>query len=173
MKPQEGEFWIVEAFGRTTIAECKMIDGGASWRWRLFDGAHVNPAHPDFRAVRKIDIAALLDQPAPVAWRWKFAGDRTWTVGVKQPEPAQRMIAEPLYAGHPPARPFPTAAGDVAEELRGLYRMLWLVVKSAGAPGGVTIDREALESFNPMTAELHSSTHPVSGEIHVEARGGK
>lgn len=132
MKPQKGEFWIVEFLGKVTVGHCYSA-GATTDLWELIGRDFlIDSTREDFRAVRKLDIAALLDQPAR-----------------------------------------PKTIAEHAEEVRGLYRMLWLVVKSAGAPGGVTIDRDAIASFNPMTAELHSSTHPVTGEVHVEARGGR
>lgn len=33
-----------------------------------------------------------------VAWRWKMAGDRIWTVGLNEPVPYAGQVAEPLYA---------------------------------------------------------------------------
>jgi hypothetical protein len=58
MKPNPGEFWIVEANGKATIGQC--TDGeyweiiGCGWEGRVD------------RAVRKIDLAALLDETEAV-----------------------------------------------------------------------------------------------------------
>lgn len=239
MKPQKGEFWIVEAFGKVTIAEVMR------WRptlpnetvlvWRLFSGAEVlcDVKRPDFRAVRKIDVGALLDQPAPVAWRWRIKGDGRWTLLDEYPEGAMtaRSEAEALYRGHPPqsaqlmkqaaefiryvakefggcdhsvgicacadfaladrleaaaiAAPAPDLGAKLdramddcekliaeverlREELKGTLRTLWLVVKSAGAPDGVTVDREDMESFDATRAVLNASTDE-RGNAHIEA----
>lgn len=64
MKPQDGEFWIVEFDGHATIGRCGVDTPGAGQRWRFFDGSEMSDIRwKDFRAVRKIDVGALLDQP--------------------------------------------------------------------------------------------------------------
>jgi hypothetical protein len=116
MKPQAGEFWIVEFMGRVTVAECRDTSPPGSQndcrRWRLFSGAELNDLRrKDFRAVRKIDIAALVDQSAPVAWRHRLKGDRRWTLTDVEPINDLPSFSAPpeiegLYRGGPAANPF-------------------------------------------------------------------
>ncbi|WP_027533837.1 hypothetical protein [Bradyrhizobium sp. WSM3983] len=58
-----GEFWIVEYAGEVNVAKCTGADG-QNWRVLGFK-EHVGGKTPGFRAVRKLDIGALLDAPAP------------------------------------------------------------------------------------------------------------
>jgi len=243
MKPQNGEFWIVEVAGEFTVGQC-FNPGSTIDLWEVCGRNHlVDSRRADFRAVRKIDVDALLDQPAPVAPQdvealpgedsdaaldqlrsaltpaealalardaVAFADqleaeslqDRATSreqIERRKPSPElaelQRRLADPMPIDGP------TLTGRVVnaetdrlraklaeaeativqialaklfvEQLKTTRRMLWLVVKSAGAPGGVTIDKEAIDSFDPLSAELHSSTDLATGNVHIEARVGK
>jgi hypothetical protein len=58
----------------------------------------------------QISRKATLTEPqaAPVAWRWKWPNDRTWTLGSANPGFAAdaKVTVEPLYATAPQAAPF-------------------------------------------------------------------
>lgn len=119
--------------------------------------------------------ADLLDAPdqKPVAWQWFFEAAGEWLT-IANPLPgrlenirAQGHQLRPLFA----KTPAPMTPKDFVEQMQGVRRMLWLIVKTAGAPGGVTIDREDIEAFDPLRAELISSTD-ARGNIHVEAKTG-
>lgn len=80
MKPKAGEFWIVEHHGDATI--------GRVWRtdpicvWELPGYREEVEEHNALRVIRKIDVGALLDQPAPGATEeWAEVTDGTTKEG--------------------------------------------------------------------------------------------
>lgn len=270
MKPRDGEFWIVEAAGGTTVGKCYGDD-----EWQIIGSDDQNAVD---RAVRKIDIGALLDQPparssadsaslrdaldnsqsllvmidlvGPDSASWikedmrdlltkQIVENRTSLSDPKRAEP-QTASGERLYTlkeaktaleqaiqalslphaqsqaesaptAAEPDRPrndpkvlarllraiagsenakasqhdviFNAAAAELEraitlegqhhqmmDQLGGVQRMLWLVIKAAGAPGGVWIDKEDVESFDHTRAQLYAETNLDTGAVHVEAR---
>jgi hypothetical protein len=56
-EPKQGELWIVEAYGEVTIGQC---EGPGAW---LFCGsARAHRVGKNFRAIRKLDLGALVDR---------------------------------------------------------------------------------------------------------------
>jgi hypothetical protein len=174
MKPQAGEFWIVEVAGRVAIGEC--CDGAGpdsksgkhiSSIWKFTADAPVNavyPADEGFRAVRKIDIGALLDQPAPVSYRWRAPGNKHWTYdpAPKWMEDHKDLIeVEALYRGHPPAPELLAALKEVrgcfdAAYAEGLSERLAEADQSTGTLADLILRR---------LVYAHQAAISVTGEV--------
>jgi hypothetical protein len=61
MKPQAKEFWIIEWAGKVTVGHCYSA-GATTDLWELIGkDLLIDSTREGFRAVRKIDVGALLD----------------------------------------------------------------------------------------------------------------